>query len=54
VANGIIKIMTEWAEKLKDLLNFLVNLVNCKFTGCIELHFNQGTIAGIKKIERIK
>lgn len=46
--------MVDWADKLKDLLTLLTNLVNCKFTGCVEIHFNQGTVSRISKTERIK
>ncbi len=41
-------------EKVKDLFMMIINLVDVRFTGHIEIHFNQGGIGRIKKIEEIK
>ena len=40
-------------ETIKDLFQLIKNLMDLQFTGEIELHFNQGTIARVIKHERL-
>lgn len=46
--------MIKVEDKIKNLLTFLLNLVTNKFTGSIEVHFNEGNVAKIWKHEVIK
>lgn len=37
-------------KKIKELVSYLQELNDKKFTGCLKIIFNQGGIRGIKKI----
>ena len=41
-------------KKLEDLIKLLKNLFELSFTGSIEIHLNQGTIARVVKHERLR
>lgn len=38
----------------KNVIDILTEAIKCKITGCIEIHFFQGNISVVKKIESIK
>lgn len=39
---------------IKKLLTFLLNIAKDKFTGSIEIHFNEGNIAKVYKHGQVK
>jgi len=41
-------------EKVKDLFMFILSLVSSRFTGHIDIHFNEGNICKKYKHEEVK
>jgi hypothetical protein len=44
--------MTQLNTSMEKLLKILKELITQKFTGKIEINFNQGGIRGIKKVKK--